>query len=574
MKMLTMLTLTLAITFTSFAQNKTDAFSKSAIRNISETISSMDDEGNKKLPSMLSKEEGVYQIKCLIKVKDESLENEIILNGGKVIVKAGDIWGIKIPFNNLEEILQQPALARLSVSKKMKLQNFEAAKSVEVDSIHQGKAGGVVLKGEGVIVGVCDTGIDFMHPDFIKDNSTRIEYIWDMSETTYHNPPEGYSVGAEYSSEDIESGMCYQEDVYGHGTHVTATAAGNGNGNPKFTGMAPKADILSAKISYDRESHEFASDIDIISATDWMFTKAEEAGKPIVINMSFGWMFGPHDGTGLLSQGLSNITGPGKVIVASAGNSAKIPMHTGTDYEAGEYYENVVMPFANICRRLRGTCPDDHRFFATGSELWYTENSIDSIFVTAYKLNSSSMQYEPDIIKGYAAGELVTNDTVKLDSMNAYINLDQTQYENKYNTGNAIVLIHNNGSAYHEHVSGQAWGIRVKTNASGRIDMWSFVSADENNLNNFVVNDLKINMLPSDTEMMVGSPADAEEVISVGSYTTLDEFTNSDGNVMSFEITPGEISQFSSGGPNRQYLLPENSLFLRFQVIKNILTLR
>ena len=51
------------------------------------------------------------------------------------------------------------------------------------------------LNGTGVLVGIIDSGIDYTHPDFIKeDGTTRIAALWDQSAED-GNPPEGYFLG-------------------------------------------------------------------------------------------------------------------------------------------------------------------------------------------------------------------------------------------------------------------------------------------------------------------------------------------------------------------------------------------
>ena len=54
------------------------------------------------------------------------------------------------------------------------------------------------LFGEGVIIAIIDSGIDYSHPDFRnEDGSTRILAIWDQ--TIPGNPPEGFRIGSLYT---------------------------------------------------------------------------------------------------------------------------------------------------------------------------------------------------------------------------------------------------------------------------------------------------------------------------------------------------------------------------------------
>jgi len=55
------------------------------------------------------------------------------------------------------------------------------------------------LKGEGVIIGIIDSGIDYNNPDFInEDGTTRIMSIWDQS-VLEGEPPKGFKKGTEWT---------------------------------------------------------------------------------------------------------------------------------------------------------------------------------------------------------------------------------------------------------------------------------------------------------------------------------------------------------------------------------------
>ena len=85
------------------------------------------------------------------------------------------------------------------------------------------------LFGEGVLIGVIDSGIDYSHPDFRnEDGTTRISALWDQ--TIPGNPPEGFTIGTLYTREQINEALIIpmpqrmeivpSSDLSGHGTHV------------------------------------------------------------------------------------------------------------------------------------------------------------------------------------------------------------------------------------------------------------------------------------------------------------------------------------------------------------------
>ncbi|MGD2182926.1 S8 family serine peptidase [Lusitaniella coriacea] len=100
-----------------------------------------------------------------------------------------------------------------------------------------------ISTGNGVVVGVIDTGVDYTHPDLMNN-------MWVN--------------GGEIAGDGIDNdGNGYVDDVYGydfinndsdpfddhsHGTHVGGTIAAQGNNNTGVIGVAPDANIMALKI--------------------------------------------------------------------------------------------------------------------------------------------------------------------------------------------------------------------------------------------------------------------------------------------------------------------------------------
>ena len=217
-------------------------------------------------------------------------------------------------------------------------QNDVGVPEIGASMLHGGLVNGTSYKGQGAIVAVFDSGIDWTHLDFrdpVDPTKSRILWLWDQTITATGSEvkPTGFTYGVEYTNAQINdeldgspANFVRERDVNGHGTHVSGTAAGNGaTFSGKYAGVAPLADIIFIKGG----DYSF-SETRMIDAMTYVHTKAAALGKPVVINYSIGGHYGPHDGTRAYETAMNSFASTaGRVVVVSAGNDGNSNMHVG-----------------------------------------------------------------------------------------------------------------------------------------------------------------------------------------------------------------------------------------------------
>ena len=197
------------------------------------------------------------------------------------------------------------------------------------------------LKGEGVLIGFLDSGIDYENDVFRNiDGTTRIAAIWDQTVQS-GTPPEGFAYGSEYSREMIDAAlrsddpisMVPSTDESGHGTYAASIAAGGANAAEQFLGAAPEASIAMVKLKQAKEylrdyyfiprSAICYQETDLMLGLKYLNDLADRLGLPLVICITTGTSMGGHIGTlpfPYLIEGYS--TRANRITVIGTGNEA------------------------------------------------------------------------------------------------------------------------------------------------------------------------------------------------------------------------------------------------------------
>lgn len=265
--------------------------------------------------------------------------------------------------SDVQEILQREAPQRMTGEKEMsqretlqrELPQRAAAGEEEMsqrEALQRAAGSQEALLGQGVIIAVIDSGVDYFHPDFRNaDGTTRILALWDQSAVRAEgvapgSPPAGFLQGIEYTREEINTALAagsreqgYQivpeQDLSGHGTEVLGIAAGNGRSSGgRYRGVAPLSDLLVVKLG-NPSPDGFPRTTELMQAVEYVIRVAEELRMPVAVNMSFGNAYGSHRGTSLLETYLDRMADRWKsVFVVGTGNEAS----------SGGHVSGVVVP--------------------------------------------------------------------------------------------------------------------------------------------------------------------------------------------------------------------------------------
>lgn len=216
------------------------------------------------------------------------------------------------------------------------------------------------LRGQGVLLGFVDTGIDYRNRCFLDSaGKSRILAIWDQTDQS-GRPPEGIAYGSVYTREQIDEALGQEtpyesvpsQDALGHGTRLASIAAGSEDRDTGFLGAAPLASIAMVKLkpakSYLKEyflvrpEAEAYQENDIMLGIRYLHELALRERLPLVICLALGSNMGGHTGTSPLSSYLSAIGAQaGRCIVVAGGNEASQGHHYYGVMGAQEPYQDV-----------------------------------------------------------------------------------------------------------------------------------------------------------------------------------------------------------------------------------------
>ncbi len=447
-------------------------------------------------------------------VKGKNLEDFLNSAGCKINSQINNnIYTISISPDNLIKLYNFPLVKYISAPQKLHPRLDRAVPIIKAEYAYN-----IGYTGKNVLIGIIDSGIYYQHPMFKDSNgNSRIIYIWDQTDPA--NTGTGsinykYTYGREWTKWEIEAGVCTEDDnESGHGTHVCGIAAGNSI----LKGVAKNGNIIFVKAILDT--------VHIIDAVNYLIDLANKYNMPIVINLSLGNSYGPHDGSDIFSQALSKLTGAGKIIVKAAGNNGKTSRFI-------HYRVNTLNPFSatNI------VIDKNNSINSTGNnyirlDIWYDGND---------KITSSLLTNNNLFLK--------CNYHSAVNSVSPYgtVTIENAPYGADINNNDNEILISIDDSKNQSDLTRLfqcTFTIKFSNtvgNTTQPIDIWVYESSVDAGFDN------------SDSSYSLDSDSCNSNLIIVGATVSRNIYTNQDYDT--YFSTAGalyDIANFSSQGPTR-----------------------
>lgn len=208
----------------------------------------------------------------------------------------------------------------------------------------------VNLTGAGVLIGIIDSGIDYLNNEFIReDDTTRVKAIWDQ--TIVSKVENSVVFGSEYTESDINEAIELQKkggdpysivpskDTIGHGTHMASIIGARGE-EYSVKGVLTNCEFAIVKLAQDEVYKEdlkkngitgvpVYSSANIFTGIQYVIRRGIEFKKPMVIMIPLGSSIGNHLGTTILEKYIDNVTSyRGLIIVTAVGNQSSAELHT------------------------------------------------------------------------------------------------------------------------------------------------------------------------------------------------------------------------------------------------------
>ena len=261
--------------------------------------------------------------------------------------------------------------------------------------------------GKDIIIVIIDSGINYLHPDFIKsDNTTKIISIWDQ-ESTLKPPPEGYLFGSEFTREEINEYIKRNDsslsvDNIGTGTIAAGIAAGLGRGNSSYDGVAVDAELVVIKLKSYKDTFAKGKinyeESDFLAGIKYALEVADRENKRMIINLTVGGRSTSGIEVSMLDS-FEELDGSGRIVVCGAGNEGNTDIHYSGNIQMADKSQDIIIQVGeqvNLDITLCPIGPDKigAAIISPGGEMSYVINYTPEPFVYRGRFNLEDTSYE------------------------------------------------------------------------------------------------------------------------------------------------------------------------------------
>ena len=439
-------------------------------------------------------------IHAIVRLCDEADLDRLAADYGVAFnVVTGNLATAVIPMRSLVAFAEDADVENVDVGNTVRAMTDLAREYSQVDALH----GGLPdfprsFTGKGVLIGVIDTGFDFMHPAFRDaEGNSRIIHVWDQSGRNGNTPSMGY--GVVFDTPELIRSAAHDVSRDTHGTHVAAIAASSAD---VYKGMAPESDIVI--VATDK------SESGIIDALAYLLDYAEKEKKPMAINLSMGTVIGFKDGTDPIASMIDELldkSGKKCLMAIAAGNEGHRNSTIVTEATGqGEVINTSFTPPSHMRENIFIGC-----------------STTSAFQVTLSLVGSDGVAFETSISSDVS--ESVSHENITGEKDYSLVTLSPMKDADGLQRGVSINL-------YAPLKDGQKWKLSV-TGAAGKY----IACCDYGELDN------------GSNASTMAATACGQIPISVGAYVSRDKFTNLQGTERSSDWTVGERYPLSGMGP-------------------------
>lgn len=265
------------------------------------------------LAASLASANPAENVEVIINFDDASATSQAIVAAAQQLgastraFKHVSVVGAYLPASQVPALGAIPGVTGVYANEREPLLLFESVATIKADLVHSQLG----VTGEGVAIGIMDSGINGLHPDlkFGEKTVQNVKFTGDVA-GLYCEPTDPCLHGELYL-ENVPN----TDNSSGHGTHVAGTAGGNGAGSRgKYKGVAPGAKLVGLAVGEGLH----IINIMVISAVDWIIDNKAKYNIQVV-NNSWGGK-GTFDPGDPVNEAMRVLHDAGVAVVFAAGN--------------------------------------------------------------------------------------------------------------------------------------------------------------------------------------------------------------------------------------------------------------